>query len=88
MQYTDSRAAAILTQLREDQGLSPEHLSRAIFEAGHGYVSGRTIRNIEGDPSPIPTLRVRMAIARYFERHPRTIWATAPAVMPRQKVAA
>lgn len=88
MQYTDPRAAAILAQLREDQGLSPEQLSRAIFQAGFGYISGRTVRNIENDPNPIPTLRVRMSIARYFDRHPRSIWSTAPTVMDRRKVAA
>lgn len=87
MQYTDSRAAALVTELREEAGLSPEGLSRAIFVSGLGYVSGRTIRNIEKFET-VPTLRVRNSLARYFERSPRAIWMNAPTVMDRRRVMA
>lgn len=88
MASTDRLAADLLSELREDRGLSPEALSRAIFIAGHGYVSGRTIRNIEKDAT-VPTLRVRGSIALYFARTPRGIWRNAPVVTDRsRKVAA
>lgn len=77
MRSTDPAAAALLTELREQACLSPEQLARAIFLGGHGYVSGRTVRNVEKD-HVIPTLRVRGAIAAYFERTPRDIWRNAP----------
>jgi DNA-binding XRE family transcriptional regulator len=83
MQYTDSSAARLLTELREGAGLSPEGLSRAIFAAGLGYVAGRTIRNIE-KREIVPTLRVRTALARYFDRPARSVWRTAPTVMDRR----
>lgn len=80
----DERAAALLTQLREDAGLSPEALSRAIFVADLGFVSGRTIRNIENEHH-VPTLRVRASIARYFDRNPRSIWRNAPTFQTRSR---
>lgn len=86
MQYTDSQAAALLSQLREEAGLSPEALSRAIFVRGLGYVSGRTIRNTEKHET-VPTLRVRAALAGYFDRSPRSIWRNAPTVMDRRVAA-
>lgn len=86
MQYTDSLGADLLVQLREEAGLSPEGLSRAIFVDGLGYVSGRTIRNIEKFET-VPTLRVRAALAAYFKRSPRSIWRNAPTVMDRRVAA-
>lgn len=58
-------AAGLLSDLREQKCLSPEQLARAIFVNGHGH-------------GVVPTLRVRGAIASYFDRAPRDIWRTAP----------
>lgn len=77
MQQVDMDAAALLTALREAQDKSPEQLARAINIGGFGFVSSRTIRNIEKD-GIVPTLRVRGSIARYFGRTGREVWRNAP----------
>lgn len=89
MQLVDHSAGAILSELREGACLSPEQLARAIHIGGHGFVAGRTIRNVEKF-GVVPTLRVRGSIASYFGRTPRDIWRTAPIFHDRRnrKVAA
>ena len=69
----DTQAGALLEQMRRDRGLSPEGLSHALHAAGHGYVSGKTIRRVE--TGAIPTVRVQFALAQFFDgRLPSQVW--------------
>ena len=72
MASTDIAAGDMLRQLRTDRGLSPEALSHALHMAGLGFVSGKTIRRIEG--GRIPTVRVQFALAQFFDRVPSQVW--------------
>lgn len=89
MQSTDSpkdRLAAdlILTYL-EDHGLSPEGFSRAAFNSGHGYVSGKRIRQIVEEGVVPKTNRVRSIIAAEMGfATPRSVWRNAPVVAGRK----
>lgn len=67
------RAGQLIRSFREDRGLTPEALSWAIYEAGHGSVSSRTIRRIESH-GLLPRLRVRFAIAQFLDRPVTSIW--------------
>lgn len=77
----DHRAADTIRELREDRGLSQEALGKAVKREAlargwykvHGAVDPYTIRRIE-DTGHVPSERVRMAIALYFEMQPREIW--------------
>jgi uncharacterized protein YbjT (DUF2867 family) len=64
----------VLRILREARGLSPEALSEQIAASGAGSVSGKTIRRIEDDPWPVPTLRVQKLVAGFFDRHHYEVW--------------
>ena len=81
------RPGQLIRQKRTDLGLSPEDLAYAIFKAGNGEVSGRTIRRIEDpDICMVPRVRARFAIASFFDLSVTDIWPLeAPA---RKKVAA
>jgi transcriptional regulator with XRE-family HTH domain len=70
------RAGELIRDLRSDQGLSPEALSYAIFKAGHGAVSARTIRRVEAT-GMVPRVAAQFAIASYFDRPVSTIWSAA-----------
>lgn len=74
--YRNKHAGRLLRELRSDKGLSPEALSYAIFKAGYGSVSAKTIRRVE-DPEVgmVPRVRVQFAIAAYFERPVSSIWS-------------
>lgn len=80
MPFTDSHAAERLVELREAAGLSPEHLAKEITamakSAGwtKGAVDAYTIRRIEKDPYPVPTVRVQFVIAHYFGLAPHELW--------------
>lgn len=78
MELRDQVAAGLLTELREARYLSPEALSHAMFLAGHGYVAGRTIRNIESG-HVVPTLRIRGTIEGFFGV---TVWRNVPSIRP------
>lgn len=73
----DKPAAALLADLRRDQGLTPEALSRAILEhpalGARWFVHPNTIRLIERNGT-IPTVRVQFALATFFNRLPSDIW--------------
>ena len=69
----DHRAGALLKELRENRGLSPEQLSHAIYGAGLGTISGQTIRRTE-DKGAIPQVRNRFALAQFFDREVVDIW--------------
>lgn len=81
MPAVDYHAAALIAELREEQGLSQEGLARAIRRKAegerwfkiHGAVDAFTIRRIERD-GHCPSERVRLVIALYFGRQPREIW--------------
>lgn len=70
------QAGALIRDLRRDQGLSPEALSYAIFKAGHGSVSARTIRRVESD-GMVPRVAAQFAVASYFGRSVSSIWSAA-----------
>ena len=69
----NERAGALIHELRVDRGLSPEALSYAIYKAGLGSVSSRTIRRIESD-GMVPRVGNQFAIAAYFDRKVTSIW--------------
>lgn len=69
----DRRAGQLIRTWREDRGLTPEGLSWAMYEAGVGCVSSRTIRRIESHGLR-PRLRVRFAIAQHLDRPVSSIW--------------
>jgi DNA-binding XRE family transcriptional regulator len=66
-------AGRLICELRIERGLSPEDLSHEILKAGHGSVSGRTVRRIERR-GVVPSVRVQFALARFFERPVTSIW--------------
>jgi DNA-binding XRE family transcriptional regulator len=71
----DKHAGALIQELREDRGWTPEALSYVIHKIDPRYgVSGRTIRRIEKDGA-IPTTRVKFGIAQAFEMVPSQIWS-------------
>lgn len=71
----DLHAAALIRELRIDNGLTPETLSYRIHKAAPDYpVSGRTIRRIEKE-GVIPSVRVMFGIARAFQMTPSQIWS-------------
>jgi transcriptional regulator with XRE-family HTH domain len=72
----NKRAGELIRDLRSDRGLSPEALSYAIFKAGHGAISARTIRRVEA-AGMVPRVRAQFAIASYFERPVSSIWSAA-----------
>jgi transcriptional regulator with XRE-family HTH domain len=74
--FRNPRAGALLTDLRRDLGLSPEALSYAIYRAGYGSVSARTIRRVERD-GMVPRVRAQFALAQFFGRPVSSIWATS-----------
>jgi transcriptional regulator with XRE-family HTH domain len=59
-------AGRLICELRIERGLSPEDLSHEILKAGHGSVSGRTVRRIERR-GVVPSVRVQVALARHFD---------------------
>lgn len=61
-----SRANRLLTELRVNEGLSPNELA---VRAG---VSGQTVRLAEAGFVPQP--RTQYAIARVFDRNPLDLW--------------
>lgn len=67
------RAGALIRELRTDLGLSPEALSWAIYQAGCGEVSGRTIRRIEAE-GVVPRVGAQFAIAMFFDRPVTSVW--------------
>jgi DNA-binding XRE family transcriptional regulator len=69
----NQRAGRLIRELRTDLGLSPEALSHAVYAAGHGSVSARTIRRIERD-GLVPRVRVQFALAQFFGRQVTAIW--------------
>lgn len=80
----DRAAADLILGYLEESGLSPEGFSRAAFNAGHGYVSGKTIRRIVDSGIVPASLRVRSVIAKQMQRAPRSIWRNAPVVAGRR----
>lgn len=80
---TDRLAADLILAYLEDRGMSPEAFSRAAFNAGHGYISSRTIYRIV-EKAHVPDLRVRATIARQMEKSPRAVWRNAPVVAGRK----
>lgn len=73
--HEDARAGSLIRELRCNQGLSPEALSHAIYAAGIGSVSGKTIRRIEA--GMVPTVRVQFALSAFFDRQVVSIWPPA-----------
>jgi transcriptional regulator with XRE-family HTH domain len=81
----DTDAAAVLRDLREARGLSPEEVPHKMRMAGienRNIPSGRTIRRVE-DEGVVPIVRYRFGLAAFYERPITAIWAPA-----RQRVAA
>jgi transcriptional regulator with XRE-family HTH domain len=72
-QHRNRRAGELIKSLRMDQGLSPEALSFAIYKAGYGSVSARSIRRLEGE-GVIPRVRSQFALAQFFDRPVTSIW--------------
>lgn len=79
-------AGRLICELRTDLGLSPEALSHAIYAAGFGTISSRTIRRIERD-GLIPRVRVQFALAQFFDRSVTSIWPV-PAQQAQRRMAA
>jgi DNA-binding XRE family transcriptional regulator len=73
MVHRDPRAGRLIRQVRVDLGLSPEALSHAIYTAGYGTVSARTIRRIEAD-GMVPRVSAQFALAQFCGRSVTTIW--------------
>lgn len=71
----DKDAGRLIYELREARGLSPEQMPFAMLAAGLEPVSGKTIRRIE-DLGVIPQVRVKFALAEFFEREIKDIWRT------------
>lgn len=69
----DFGAARFLRESRVNRGLSHEALSWAIYSAGFGTVSSKTIRRIE-EIGCVPTVRVQYAIASFFAREVTDMW--------------
>jgi len=78
----DKAAGALLRELRENRGLSPEQMPHALLAAGFEPVSGPTIRRIERE-GMIPHIRNRFALAQFFGREVTELWRPR-----RQRVAA
>jgi hypothetical protein len=85
MPYIDTEAAALVRQLREKRGLSPEAMSKrisalAVAERSElGGVDPFTIRRIEGRPEKrkpgmVPSVRVARVVAGFFALEPDAIW--------------
>lgn len=72
-QAMSTYAGALIKELRTDRGLTPEALSYAIFAAGNGHVSARTIRRVEAG-AVVPRVRAQFAIASFFDRPVTSIW--------------
>lgn len=79
--WTDHAAGGVVARERELRGLSQEGLANAIkrfaVDEGwfkvHGAVDAFTIRRIERD-GHVPSERVRLVIALFFDTEPRAIW--------------
>lgn len=71
--HRNHRAGRLIRELRTELGMSPEALSQAVYTAGHGSVSARTIRRIERD-GLIPRVRVQFALAQFFGRQVTAVW--------------
>ena len=81
MPFTDRQAARKVRELREDAGLSQERLAAALrrraragdWPAEVGTVDASTIRAIE-DLDHVPSQRIKVALALYFDVPWRSIW--------------
>lgn len=91
MPFIDPEASALIRELREQRGLSPEALAdeidAMIAREGdawkRGSVDAYTIRRIEGIPGRadrpgfVPGTRVQFVLAYYFDLLPHEIWKPA-----------
>lgn len=82
--HRNTDAGHLLRQLRTDRGLSPEALSYAIYVAGHGSISARTIYRVEGQ-GMVPRVRAQFALAQFFGKPVTQIW---PIPQPRKAATA
>lgn len=71
--FRNYQAGALIRDLRRDLGLSPEALSYAIFRAGFGSVSARTIRRVENE-GMVPRVSAQFALAQFFGRPVSQMW--------------
>jgi transcriptional regulator with XRE-family HTH domain len=75
----DTDAAAVLRDLREARGLSPEevpHKMRMIGIDNRNIPSSRTIRRVEA-VGIIPQVRYRFGLAEFYGQPITSIWASA-----------
>lgn len=73
MVHRDPRAGQLIREMRVDRGLSPEALSHAIYSAGFGSVSARTIRRVEAN-GMVPRVGAQFALAQFCHRSVTSIW--------------
>ena len=84
MPFVDPEAGALVREMREARGLSPEALAVEIsaMAAREGWTRGTvdayTIRRIEGKPPErlgrVPSTRVAFVVAQFFDMQPHEIW--------------
>jgi len=81
MPLIDFHAAQLLTEMREERGLSPEALAQQIavrrdiagLPTGRGTVDAHTIRRIERH-GHVPGPRVAFVLAAFFGMRPNELW--------------
>ena len=72
----DNAAAALLRELREERGLSPEQVPFEMYRAGidrRFIPSARTIRRIEIE-GVVPQIRFKFGLATFYGREVSGLW--------------